>query len=195
MLPLLHEYVLLVGNETKIPVTIVRDTGASESFSSSNDTGTSVLIRGIGLNVLSVPLDKIVLSSHLVNGEVVIGVYPACGVVDIITCNNLVGGMVWPDSFSLHVISTSHLLGLDESIDRQVFAACATTQSMTNIQPSFSSESAVLGPTFLVTDNLSVSPPELIQEQQLDSSLSKLFESVLSSEEIMLLIFYRMRCW
>ncbi len=60
-------HVPFVGKETKVPVTILRDTGASESFilqdvlpfSSLSDTGTSVLIQGIGLNVWSVPLHKI----------------------------------------------------------------------------------------------------------------------------------------
>lgn len=40
----------------------------------------------------------------------------------------------------------------------------------------------MLGPTFLLPDN--VSPPELIQEQQLDYYFCKLFESVLPSDEI-----------
>ncbi len=36
-----------------------------------------MLIRGIGLNVLSVPLYKLILQSELIQGEVVIGVRPA----------------------------------------------------------------------------------------------------------------------
>lgn len=79
-----YGHVSIVGEETKVPVTILRDTGASESFflqdvlpfSSLSDTGSSVLIRGIGLNVLSSLLHKIMLSSQRVSGEVVIGVCP-----------------------------------------------------------------------------------------------------------------------
>lgn len=93
-----HGSVSIAGSDTKVNVTILRDTGASESFilkdmlpfSSLSDTGTSALIRGIGLEVLSVPLHKIKLTSDLVNGEVVIGVHPLLPVegVDMILGNN-----------------------------------------------------------------------------------------------------------
>ncbi|XP_039504978.1 uncharacterized protein LOC120460978 [Pimephales promelas] len=120
-----YGHVSLVGKETNVPVTILRDTGASESFilqdvlpfSSVSDTETSVLIRGIGLNILSVPLHKIRLSSELVNGEVVVGVRPSLPVegVDIILGNNLAGGRVWPVTFSPPVVSSFPLPGPDES--------------------------------------------------------------------------------
>lgn len=60
-------------------------------FSSLSDTGTNALISGIGLNVLSVPLHKIMLSSDHVNGEVVNGVHPSFPMegVNIIMGNNL----------------------------------------------------------------------------------------------------------
>lgn len=49
-------FVSLVGNDEKVPVKILRDTGASEtlilesvlSFSESSSTGNEVLIKGIG---------------------------------------------------------------------------------------------------------------------------------------------------
>lgn len=43
-------------------------------FSMETDTGTSVLIQGIGLNTLSVPLHKVKLISDLAQGEVSLGV-------------------------------------------------------------------------------------------------------------------------
>ncbi len=72
---------LLLG-EKEIPVKILRDTGSMDSFilesvllfSSQSHTGESVLIRGIGLNVLSVPLHKVRLQSELIQGEAVMGV-------------------------------------------------------------------------------------------------------------------------
>ncbi len=190
-----YGHVSFVGKETKVPVTILRDTGASESFilkdvlpfSFLSDTGTSVLIKGIGLNVLSVPLHKIMLSSQLVSGEVVVGVRPSLPVegVDIIIGNNLAGGRVWPDTFSPPVVSSFPLPGPDESKNfPEVFTACAVTRSMISAQPKLSSDPGVVRPTFSLPDDFSVSLSELIHEQQLDSSLYKLFEGVISSDEI-----------
>ncbi len=153
-----------------------------------SDTGTSVLIKGIGLNVLSVPLHKIILSSQLVSGEVVVGVRPSLPVegVDIIMGNHLAGCRVWPDTFSPPVVSSFPLPGPDESNKKfpEVFTACAVTRSMISAQPKLSSDPGVVRPTFSLPDDFSVSLSELIQEQQLDSSLYKLFEGVISSDEI-----------
>ncbi len=69
---------------------------------------------------------------------------------------------------------------------------------MISAQPKLSSDPGVVRPTFSLPDDFSVSLSELIQEQQLDSSLYKLFEGVISSDEIRLLlmvIFCRMECW
>ncbi len=62
--------VSLLNSESKIPVKILRDTGSSESFilesvlpfSEVSSKGRSVLIRGIGLNTLSVPLHRVHLT-------------------------------------------------------------------------------------------------------------------------------------
>uniref|UniRef100_A0A8C1I8K6 Gypsy retrotransposon integrase-like protein 1 n=1 Tax=Cyprinus carpio TaxID=7962 RepID=A0A8C1I8K6_CYPCA len=190
-----YGHVSMIGTEVKIPVTILRDTGASESFiledvlpfSFLSDTGTSVLVRGIGLDVMSVPLHRVTLSSELVSGEVVIGVRPSLPVdgVDIIMGNNLAGDKVWPDTFSSPVVLSVPLPGSDESHKNypEVFTACAVTRSMTSTQPRVTSDSAVVKP-FSLPDNFSVSPSELLQEQQLDSSLHQLFERVMSPEEI-----------
>lgn len=64
----------LLGEKEEVPVIILRDTGAMDSFilesvlafSPRSYTGESVLIRGIGLNTLSVPLHKVRLQSDLV---------------------------------------------------------------------------------------------------------------------------------
>lgn len=191
-----YGHVSFVGEELKVPVTILRDTGASESFilqdvlpfSSVSSTGTNVLIRGIGLNVLSVPLHKIMLTSEIVSGEVVIGVRPSLPVdgVHIILGNNLAGDKVWPDVLSPPVVSSVPISGPDESGTNfpEVFTACAVTRFMTSAQPKLSSDSVVLKPTFSLPDDFSVSIPELVQEQQLDVSLQKLFDDVMSSDDI-----------
>lgn len=71
-------FVALVGDAHRVPVKILCDTGASESFicqsvlpfSSESETGNCVLIRGIGLQSFPVPLHKIQLFSGFVSGEV-----------------------------------------------------------------------------------------------------------------------------
>ena len=76
--------VSLVGSEEKVPVKILRDSGALDSFivasvlpfSTDTATGDSVLEKGMGLNVFPVPLHRAVLCSDLVKGEVSLAVRP-----------------------------------------------------------------------------------------------------------------------
>ena len=64
------------------PITILRDTGASQSliladtlpFSEKTSSGTSVLIQGVECGFVNVPLHNIYLSSDLVKGPVAVGV-------------------------------------------------------------------------------------------------------------------------
>lgn len=80
-----------MGSSTQVPVKILRDTWASESFilesvlpfSTDLSTGNNVLVRGIGLQVVSVPLHRINLQSDLVQGEVAIAVCPSLPVEGI----------------------------------------------------------------------------------------------------------------
>ncbi|XDV48156.1 hypothetical protein PO909_017622 [Leuciscus waleckii] len=100
-------YCLNIGSDEKVPVKILRDTGASEtfilesvlSFSESSSTGSEMLIKGIGLQVLPVPLHNVVLESDLVTGQVTVGVRPSLPVegISVILGNNLAGGRVWGD--------------------------------------------------------------------------------------------------
>ena len=64
------------------PITILRDTGASQSliladtlsFSEKTSSGTSVLIQGVECGFVNVPLHNIYLSSDLVKGPVAVGI-------------------------------------------------------------------------------------------------------------------------
>ena len=64
------------------PITILRDTGASQSliladslpFSEKTSSRISVLIQGVECGFVNVPLHNIYLSSDLVNGPVAIGI-------------------------------------------------------------------------------------------------------------------------
>ena len=77
-------YISLTENGDKVPVKILRDTGATQSLlvegvlplSDSTDTGTSVQIQGIELGVMSVPLHVVYLSSDLITGTVTMGTRP-----------------------------------------------------------------------------------------------------------------------
>ena len=74
-----------MGSPVESPVTILRDTGASQSlnlgnalpFSSNSDIGETVLLQGAELRIFCVPLLKIHLSCDLVTGPVVVGVRPS----------------------------------------------------------------------------------------------------------------------
>ena len=74
-----------VGSGIKVPVKILRDTWAFDSFivslhclfSQGSDTWDYILMRGMGLTVLPVPLHKLELDCGLVQGEVAMGVRPA----------------------------------------------------------------------------------------------------------------------
>ena len=64
------------------PITILRDTGASQSliladtlpFSEKTSSGTSVLIQGVECGFVNVPLHNLYLSSDLVKGPVAVGI-------------------------------------------------------------------------------------------------------------------------
>ena len=104
-------FVSLVGDAHRVPVKILRDTGASESFirqavlpfSSDSDTDSVAFIQGIGLHSFSVPLHRIELNSGFINGEVTIAVRPSLPVdgIDLILGNNLGHDSVFPNK--LHV--------------------------------------------------------------------------------------------
>ena len=104
-------FLSLVGNDVKVPIKILRDTGAYDSYimasvlplSTVTDTGDCILSRGMGffrgMAILPVPLHK-VMSCELVQGEVAVGVWPALPVegVHFILGNGLAGSHVWADS-------------------------------------------------------------------------------------------------
>ncbi|KAK0137943.1 hypothetical protein N1851_025819 [Merluccius polli] len=100
-------FVSMVGDACRVPVKILRDTGASESFicqsalpfSSISDTGSFVLIRGIGLQSFPVPLHQIQLFSGFVNGDVTIAVCPSLPMdgIDLIIGNNVGRDCVFPE--------------------------------------------------------------------------------------------------
>ncbi|KAL2095743.1 hypothetical protein ACEWY4_007891 [Coilia grayii] len=135
-------FVSVVGSQQKVPVKILRDTGASESFikqhvlpvNEQSDTHSCILIREIGMHTFSVPLHKFCLESDLVNGEVTMAVRPELPVdgVDIILGNNLAGGRVWAESAPPPVVSVVPSPVISDVCGDQfpdVFCACAVTRA------------------------------------------------------------------
>lgn len=121
-------FVSLVGSDEKIPVKILRDSGALDSFilssvlpfSSDTDTGNFVLVRGMGLSLVPAPLHKVILCSGLVEGEVVLGVRPALPVdgVQVILGNDLAGGRIWADSQPSLVVTRTPSVNKAEMEDK-----------------------------------------------------------------------------
>nr|XP_055062771.1 uncharacterized protein LOC129445823 [Misgurnus anguillicaudatus]XP_055062772.1 uncharacterized protein LOC129445823 [Misgurnus anguillicaudatus] len=188
--------VSLPNSEIKIPVKILRDTGSSESFitesvlpfSQVSGEGRSVLIRGIGLNTLSVPLYRVHLTSDLISGEVSLGVRPSLPVdgVAVILGNNLAGGRVWrevippPEVVSIPVTENSDVLNQNFP---EVFKACVVTRARSRemaLEKQEVSKYVVPGLSTLSP----ISHRELVDAQQEDLELQKLFDAVISPQEV-----------
>lgn len=187
-------YVSLVGSKEGRQVKIFRDTGATESFisenvlpfSSDSYAGTNVLIKGIGLNVVSVPLHKVMMVSDLVQGEVILGVRPCLPVagVDIILGNNLAGSRVWVDEPPALVVYPSLLMSdiLDENTQGfpEVFVSSVVTRagskSLSETQTEVKKEVKTLTE---IPSVLKISRSDFVKEQKADVSLVDLFDRVL----------------
>ena len=190
--------VSLVGSEEKVPVKILRDSGALDSFivasvlpfSTDTATGDSVLVKGMGLNVFPVPLHRVVLGSDLVRGEVSLAVWPALPVqgVQVILGNDLIDGP-FPESPPSLVVTSSPAVGqVEVECDdyKQNFPVCVVTRSQTlnknDLVVKEKNEPHVQFP--LPAFPFSVSKAELVQEQQMDPTLTELFQHVCPVEEM-----------
>ncbi|XP_034096305.1 uncharacterized protein LOC117562564 [Gymnodraco acuticeps] len=101
---LMEGMVSLPGKNNRVPVTILRDTAASQSFmirgvfplSEESAVGSDVLVRGFGMQCVGSPLHNIHLESDLVTGPVTVGVRPCLPIegVDLVLGNDLAGGRV-----------------------------------------------------------------------------------------------------
>ena len=186
-----------MGSDSSVPVKILRDTAAFNSyivssvlpFSHQSDTGDYVLMRGISLTVLPVLLHKLVLNCGLVQGEVAMGVrhaFPIDG-VDIIPGNDLAGSRVWAKSSSSPIVTSSPLVKgeLYESAQGfpEVLTACAVTRAMCHAERGLDQiEKGDKGtfPMSFPDPFLSVSRSDLMAELRADSSLTSLYDWVVT---------------
>ena len=200
-------HVSLVGSDFKVPVKILRDTAAFDSFiqasvlpfSEESHTGCFVPVLGMGMKVLQVPLHKMMLYSDLFQGQISVGVRPALPIegITVILGNGVAGGRVWADAPPppAPVVSSVPLVRKQpdeyQASFPEVFTACAVTRSMARDTPDSVSEPVkTKGEVsdslyFSLSDvPLSASQEELKSEQRADSSLEGLFDMVLPEDEV-----------
>ena len=122
------------------PITILRDTGASQSliladtqpFSEKTSSGTSVLIQGVECGFVNVPLHNIYLSSDLVKGPVAVGIrqtLPFKG-VHLLLGNDLAGDKVVVNPL---VTDTPCMDQSPDPIEQELpnlYPSCAVTRTM-----------------------------------------------------------------
>ena len=128
------------GDASPQPITILRDTGASQSLmlegllplSSETFTGSSALIQGVEMGYFSVPLHNINLTCELVSGPVTVGIQqnlPFMG-VSFLLGNDLAHGKVLPCP---QVVQAPVLSPETEALEITypgIFPSCAVTRSM-----------------------------------------------------------------
>lgn len=189
--------VSLVGSSNRVPVKILRDTGASESFilesvlpfSADSSIGNNVLVRGIGLQVVSVPLHWINLQSDLVQGEVKIAVRPSLPIegVHLLLGNNLAGERVWRDIPPPVIVKNVPSIADDSDVRGQnlsVFTACAVTRAMSRASNDDISQTREFKSAVVPNLPPSLSNSDFVAAQKEDATLKDLFVGVLPPEEL-----------
>ena len=160
------------------PITILRDTGASQSliladtlpFSEKTSSGTSVLIQGVECGFVNVPLHNIYLSSDLVKGPVAVGIrqtLPFKG-VHLLLGNDLAGDKVVVNPL---VTDTPCMDQSPDPIEQELpdlYPSCAVTRAMakkatmTENQSDIDLTDSFIGQSFKneITKSLSHNLPE-----------------------------------
>ena len=184
------------------PITILRDTGASQSliladtlpFSEKTSSGTSILIQGVECGFVNVPLHNIYLSSDLVNGPVAVGIrqtLPFKG-VHLLLGNDLAGDKVVVNP----LVTVTDTPCMDQSPDPieqelpDLYPPCAVTRAMateamlTENQSDVDLTDSFIGQSFKneITKSLSHNLPEHQTDSNDSTSVSYHFPSSLVEE-------------
>ena len=133
---ILQGYVSLSENGEKVPIEILRDTGATQSIlvegilplAEGTATGNNVRIQGIKLGVVNVPLHTIFINSDIVTGMVTVGVrhtLPIKGIL-LILGNDLAGSRVMPD---LQLVKDPEPDQDENALETSIFPACVVTRA------------------------------------------------------------------
>ena len=137
--PFVMDGFISIDGDSKMPVKILRDTGASQtllasdsiSLTEASSTGTSVLLQGLEMDYTEVPLHRINLDCELVSGPVVVAVRPKLPIegVSLILGNDLAGGKVKVNP--LVVQSPKVIEEFDiKQLPNEYFPSCAVTRAM-----------------------------------------------------------------
>lgn len=190
--------VSLIGSDKQVPIKILRDTGAVDSFildsilpfSMESDTGSCVMVRGMGLVPFSSPLHKVTLTCGLVEGDVVVGVRPELPVegVQMILGNDLAGRKVWADGnpkiFAKMPVVPPEVSFDCDNLSLEIFPVCAVTRAASRRKEAESTPENLEFPMELQAEQLTVSRDTLLAEQKADSSLIELFEKVVPNSAV-----------
>ena len=195
--PFLTDGVISVADGQSVPVRILRDTGAAQSFmlrdllplSEKTATGSSVLVQGIEMGFIRVPLHRVCLKSELVSGEVVVGVRSSFPIpsVNFILGNNIAGPNVWSRGEVLpEVIAAPPVpVGVDDYAQNfpDVFPASVVTRAQSKKRTSITPVDLDLSDSFVAQpekcDRLfeklqqSVPKVKIIQNNTANISLSR----------------------
>ena len=183
------------------PITILRDTGASQSlifadtlpFSEKTSSGTSVLIQGVECGFVNVPLHNIYLASDLVKGPAAVGIrqtLPFKG-VHLLLGNDLAGDKVVVNPL---VTDTPCMDQSPDSIEQELpdlYPSCAVTRAMakkatlTENQSDVDLTDSFIGQSFKneITKSLSHNLPEHQTDSNDSTSVSDHFPSSLVEED------------
>ena len=190
----------------KNPVTILRDTGASQSLmlssvspeSTDSEVSAKALIQGIDGGYVPVPLRRVVLKSGLVSGVVTVGVVPCLPIdgVDFLLGNDLAGDKV---SVTPVLVDAPAEQAETEALEDEfpgIFPACVVTRSQARGVKRDLDESekttdtgVLLAESFFSdldpgTDAKSVlSRTALIEEQKTDPDVRRLRQTAMSEIE------------
>ena len=182
------------------PITILRDTGASQSliladtlpFSEKTSSGTSVLIQGVECGFVNVPLHNIYLSSDLVKGPVAVCIrqtLPFKG-VHLLLGNDLAGDKIVVNQL---VTDTPCMDQSSDPIEQELpdlYPSCAVTRAMakkamlTENQSDVDLTDSFIGQSFKneITKSLSHNLPEHQTDSNDSASVSDHFPSSLVEE-------------
>uniref|UniRef100_A0A3B3BUU0 Gypsy retrotransposon integrase-like protein 1 n=1 Tax=Oryzias melastigma TaxID=30732 RepID=A0A3B3BUU0_ORYME len=191
------------------PIRILRDTGGSQSiirddvlsFTKASSCGSSVMIQGVGVNLVSAPLHTVYLESPLVTGLVKVAVLPTLPIegVDLLLGNDLAGGKVTPVPELVNSPTISNVQ--DDMTHVYLFPSCVVTRAQSkkgeiNLSDSFlatemltcpeerkkdTQQAVVCSPSDLV-DPSPASRKDFIMAQKSDKSLSTCVSSVVLKE-------------
>ena len=142
--PFVSHGTVSLGSGEESPVTILRDTGASQSliladilpFSADSATRASVLLQGVELGTVNVPLYKMTLKCNLGSGPVIVGVRPSLPVqgITVLLGNDLAGGRVL-QSPQVTVVPQMRCDDVTKQT-QELFPACAVTRAMARARSS-----------------------------------------------------------